>query len=132
MTKKNIIKLEAIFKKAKSENKYITSDTFIKACGQLEQHFKDYNARKKNVSPLYVHMDVSRSGMMRTFNFMDNYNLVANVIMKKKVSFLPVKIGGCGMDMLWHTLFTCISVITDREKANNEYNGTASHITKML
>lgn len=139
MTKTQKTKLVLLFAKAKKENKYITVESFLNACEDLEKTFKAYNKHlqsanrhKKNTPCIYLSMKVSSSGMTRHFNFERNINLACNVIYNNKASFLPVKVGGCGMDMLWYLLYQVISVITKDKGDNQDYNSTASSITRLL
>lgn len=129
----NTKELKSIYSKAKKDNKYITEEDFLNACKALATRFEKYaDTTKKNHrdSRIYVSMKVSRSGMTRHFNFDGNINLVANVIYNNKVSHDPVRVTGCGMDMLWHTLYQCIGVILKDGKEN--HNSTASYISSLL
>lgn len=127
----NTTELKKLYSQAKKENIHLSEETFLDACKDFATRFEKYAKHGKNYGDYCIHvsMKVSRSGMTRHFNFSGNINLVANVIYNNKVSFLPVRVTGCGMDMLWYTLYQCISVILPNGK---DYNSTASYISVLL
>ena len=67
---------------------------------------------------------VSRSGMTRRFNF-HKYNGLLNLLYNRKISYDPVKVSGCGMDMYWHLLYTACEILTKSKKVN--YNLLCSY-----
>jgi len=112
---RNKKELEKIFKKAKKERDfYYSFEDFI---NDAKQFLKDICNRDT-----ICHMDVSGSGMNRKFNFV-NYNMLLNICYNNKMSFEPVKVGGCGMDMHWHLKYrTCEELFTKKEIENKQLN----------
>jgi len=90
------------------DNEYYTFDMFK---GDIKDLLKDIKHRE-----VYCSLYVSRSGMLRRFGFKREYNMVLNMIYNNKVSFDPVRINGCGMDMGFHLLYTFTNaVLTQKE-----------------
>jgi len=121
-------KLQALFEKAKNNklyNTYIDFNSFMLSV-------KDFKtAMIKNNGRTTCSINVSRSGMTRTFNFSGNLNLLFNVILKEKISYEPFKIGGCGMDMHWYSKFrVCENIFTKKEieKYNLNYRCSSGEI----
>jgi hypothetical protein len=111
-------KLQAIFDKRKGENRYYGFEDFKK---DARNYLKDI--KKGNV---VCSMTVSRSGMLRHFNTL-HYNMLLNVCYNNKMSWDSVKVGGCGMDMHWHLLYsTCVCLTTEKEQDNYPYNSKCS------
>lgn len=102
----NKTKLEAVYKAAYKKNRdalaYYTLDQFIKGVELLK---KDIVNRR-----IILHVDVSRSGMTRRMNFYNYHNMPLNILYHQTPSFDPVRVGGCGMDMIWHLLYTAMEV----------------------
>ena len=95
-------KLEKIYNQAKGDNKYYSLEDFT---NDAKSYLKDI--KKHNV---ICSMQVSRSGMTRRFNT-QHYNMLLNICYNQKFTWDEVKVGGCGMDMHWHLLFTTCEVI---------------------
>lgn len=107
---KSTKQLKAIYDKSKGDNQYITFDNFLAAAKAFQKIIKKGKGRT------VCHIDVSRSGMTRKFNFDGNLNLLFNVCYSGKRSHEPVRVGGCGMDMHWHLKFTtCEDIFTKKE-----------------
>jgi len=106
--------LEAIFKEAKGENLYYTLDNFLIDA----KNFID-DVKKERI---ICSMKVSRSGMMRRFNF-QRYNMLLNICYNHKFNWDAVRVGGCGMDMLFALLFNaCNKLMTDKELDKHNIN----------
>ena len=74
-------------------------------------------------------MDVSRSGMQRKFNT-THFNAVLNICYNGKFTYDKVKVGGCGMDMLWNLLYrTCQDLCTKKEVEEWKLNNKCSRYT---
>lgn len=118
---KNTKQLQKIYNDAAKLNKDLHYFTFE----NFKEHAKDFLKDVRNRETI-CHMDVSRSGMMRRFNF-HKFNMLLNILIHKKFSWDPVKMGGCGMDMHWHLKFTaCQLLLTDNESKNGSYNNDCS------
>lgn len=116
---KNKKELLEVFNRAKIDNNYYTFENFTSGCKAL---LKDMKNRK-----VYCSLTVSKSGMSRRFGFKPEYNAVLNIVYNKKLSNEPVKVGGCGMDMGFHLLYTFYNaVLTKKEIDANGWNGLAS------
>jgi len=108
-----------IFNSAKIDNKYYDFDDFKSGCKSL---LKDMQKRE-----VYCSLTVSKSGMTRRFGFKPEYNAVLNIVYNNKLSNEPVKVGGCGMDMGFHLLYTFYNQVLTKEEINNGgWNGLAS------
>ncbi len=108
--------LERIFENAKNDDIYYNKDDFLKDCKQFAREFD-----KKNI---VLAMKVSRSGMTRHFTgLLPWQNTVMNIIYNNKISNKPVKVGGCGMNMHRHLLYSVIQEI----RKNETDNANASH-----
>ena len=112
-------KLKKIFDEAKKgECIYYDFDRFKE---DVKNFLKDI---KKN--QVVTSMKVSRGGMTRHFNT-NGYNMLLNVCYNQKRSNDPVKVGGCGMDMMWHLFFrTCEMVGTKGENGEHFLNSKCS------
>jgi hypothetical protein len=107
-------KLLEVFNKAKGEHLYYSFNDFKMNAKQFLKDVKDRST--------YCHIDVSRSGMSRKFNF-DKYNMLLNICYNQKFSWNPVSVGGCGMDMHWHVKFTaCEYLFTEKENEKYQLN----------
>jgi hypothetical protein len=116
---KSTKQLEAIFNKANKDRSYYYNLEDFKA--DAKAFLKDVKNRQT-----ICHMDVSKSGMNRKFNF-DRYNMLLNICYNGKMSFEPVKVQGCGMDMHWHLKFrTCEELYTKKELEKNNLNYACS------
>lgn len=106
---------EFIKLKTKKENRgvYYSADDYINDCKNFIKDIK-----KRNV---IMSMQVSKSGTVRMFNSL-HYNMLLNIIYNNKMTWDKVKVGGCGMDMQFHLLFTVCSHIVGYEKANVKLN----------
>lgn len=124
----NTKELKDIFAKAKKENQYVTEENFLDACQDFAKTFAKYNTKKSKT--IFCSIKVSASGVSRKINFEGQINMVVNTILASKVSYDPYRADGCGMDMLWYTLFRTIGTIQPHLK--DSYNGTCSHITSIL
>ena len=132
ITKKETKILTAIYQKARKENQYTTLENLLTAFDMFKTDLKRYERRAKNKQAITLHMKVSSSGMTRHFNFAEHrYNMLFNTLYNNKVSYDPVKVGGCGMDMLWHLLYTACERVMEKKTASN-FNGTCSYITKLV
>ena len=110
--------LEAIFKEAKGENLYYTFNNFLIDA----KNFID-DVKKERI---ICSMKVSRSGMMRRFNF-QRYNMLLNICYNHKINWDAVRVGGCGMNMFWHLLFsTCERLMTNKELDKYKINSLCS------
>ena len=116
-------KLQAIYDKAKKcDNPYISFDGFLYAAKRFQKIMKKEHGRT------CCHIDVSRSGMSRKFNFDGNLNLLFNVCYNEKKSCEKVSVGGCGMDMHWHLKFiTCEMIFTKKELEKYNMNSRCSN-----
>jgi hypothetical protein len=111
-------KLRAIYDKAKGDKHYFSFESFKE---DAREFLKDCRNRAT-----VCHMEVSRSGMMRRFNF-DKYNMLLNICYNKRATWDAVRVGGCGMDMHWYLKFTnCESLATKAECAKFDYNYASS------
>ena len=111
-------KLKVIFEAAKNDNGYYTFELFKKDAKSFLKDIKKYN--------VYTSMKVSRSGMTRHFNT-SKYNILLNICYNQKISSDPVKVGGCGMDMMWHLFFrTCENLETEGQMEKHFINSKCS------
>jgi len=95
----------------------------------FEYFIKDAKEFIKDIkkSRVICSMKVSRSGMTRRFNW-DKYNMLINICYNQKQDYNAVRVGGCGMDMHWHTLFrTCEDLVTKGEMEKWGLNLACSH-----
>ena len=90
-------------KNKKNEDMQMNDDVFIEIIGYL---ITDLDKRT-----LVCSMQVSRSGMTRHFWFLERYNYVFNVLYNQKTSYEKVKVCGCGMDMLFHLMYSCFYML---------------------
>ena len=90
--------------KKKIENEYLRD---------IDHILSSYSRLKKAIErkELVCHIRVSQSGMTRWLNFAKNHNFILNFLYNQKGSFDPVKVGGCGMDMGFHLLYSATSGI---------------------
>lgn len=101
-------KLIELYNNAKGDKEYFEFEDFKR---DIKGLLKDIKHRK-----LYCSLEVSRSGMTRKFGFRSPHNRTLNIIYNNKVSFEPVKVGGCGMDMGFHLLYIFTNaVLTEKE-----------------
>lgn len=113
-------KLIEKWNKTKKDNEYYTLDNYLKDC----QLLLDMIDKRKRIT---CHIDPSRSGMSRKINFERWINMVLNIVYNNKQSYEAVKIGGCGMDMLWHLLFRfCENATTSKMIDKHGLNGKCS------
>jgi len=105
---KNDKKLIEIFNNAKNQSEYYTFEDFKKGVKNLLKDMK-----KRNV---YCSTTVSKSGMTRHFGFIKEYNAVLNIVYNDKLDFEAVKVGGCGMDMGFHLLYTFYSAVLTKKE----------------
>jgi hypothetical protein len=98
-----------------TKNKYYSFDNF-KSDIKLFSKFFRYRKYSSN-NRIVLSCIPSRSGMSRIMNFYPKYiNVLVNICIKNKVSFDSMRIGGCGMDMIWNTLYvTCSHLFTTKE-----------------
>jgi len=116
---KNNKKLLEIYNNAKGDNKYYTFDDFKQGCKDL---LRDMRKRE-----LYCSLKVSNSGTTRHFGFKRPYNMVLNVVYNDKFSYETIRVGGCGMDMGFHLLYTFYNaVLTKKDIEKYGYNSLAS------
>lgn len=132
LNKKEIENLKKIFLVSKYGGVYRTredfQEEFLIVCNQFINQLEKFQNRKYKES-IVLSIQVSKSGMSREFNFANtSYNLIFNIIYNNKISYEKVKVGGCGMDMLWYLLHTTAQTITKRK----DYNATCSYITKTI
>lgn len=100
----------------------------------FNEYIKDLQRLKKDIKDgkIVLHIDPSRSGMSRKMNFLNNYNMCLNITYNQKASFDPVSVGGCGMDMVWHLLFTTLQIAwPNLEKSPHHYNSLCSRVTTL-
>lgn len=110
--------LEKLFKLAKGNNPYYGLNSFI---SDAKTFLKDVKKRST-----ICHIKPSSSGMSRKFNF-DKYNMLLNICWNKKLSWDPVYVRGCGMDMHWYLKFTtCERLSTKKELEKFNYNSACS------
>ena len=108
-------------------------EVFNKAKGDFMYYgFEDFKTDAKNFikdikkSQVVAGMYVSRSGMMRKFN-LERYNMLCNICYNQKKSWDSVKVGGCGMNMWWHLLFSTCEVLTTKGEIDKySLNGRCS------
>ena len=116
-TKKETANLTEIYNKLVKKDpkafEFWSVEGFIESCFDLIEDIKN---RK-----IILHVDVSQSGMTRKMNF-KSHNFIINCLYNNNATWDPVRVGGCGMDMIWHTLFTCTQII---------FNGNDKKIDKM-
>ena len=111
-------KLLEIYETAKGDNHFFTFDDFKK---HARKFLKDVRNRST-----YCHINPSRSGMSRTFNF-ETYNMLLNICYNEKFTWDVVKVSGCGMDMHWYLKFTtCEMLSTKGELRKFDYNSASS------
>lgn len=104
---KNVKKLLEYYTEAKGDKMYYSKKDFL-------SDIKDFINRIKKEN-IIASVNVSRSGMTRRLNT-NKDNLILNIFYNKKYSYEPVKINGCGMDMLWYLLYsTCQNIFTEKE-----------------
>ena len=102
---KKIIKLnnEQKLKAIETAEKISKLDPFY-TINEIEERYldllNDINNRK-----VILHIEVSRSGINRKMSFY-KHNMIINALYHGIVSYEPVKVGGTGMDMVWHLLYT--------------------------
>lgn len=112
---KSTKQLMKIFNESKNDTLFYDFNDFVRNSKSLIEDIK-----KENV---YCSLKVSKSGMTRHFGFKINYNVILNIVYNKKISNDPVKIGGCGMDMGFHLLYSfCNAVMTEKEIEKYEIN----------
>jgi len=112
-------KLLEVYNEAKGDNEYYQFERF-------KSDVKDFLKDIKNYKVI-CSMTVSRSGMTRHFNF-DSYNMLLNICYNQKNNWGNVRVGGCGMDMLWHLLFSTCEKVETRGKLDKYYlNSRCSH-----
>lgn len=110
--------LQKFFDNIKQGDNYYNFKDFLK---DAKSFIKDVKTRNTVCS-----VQVSRSGMNRTFNFL-NYNMLLNICYNNKKSFDPVKVSGCGMDMHWNLKYrTCEKLLTKKEIEKHYINLTCS------
>ena len=115
---KSTNKLQKVYDLAKNKDSFYGFSSFER---DAKQFIKDIKKGRVICS-----MKVSRSGMTRHFNW-DKYNMLINICYNNKQSWDSVKVGGCGMDMHWHTLFrTCEDLVTDGEMEKYNLNSQCS------
>lgn len=102
-------RLLEIYNKAKGDKEFYAFEDFKGDCKNL---LKDMRKRK-----LYCSLKVSKSGMTRHFGFINPHNRTLNVVYNQKISFEPVKVGGCGMDMGFHLLYTFYNAVLTKAEA---------------
>ena len=122
---KSTKKLQAIYDKAKDHDNikpYYSFDSFVY---DSKNFIKDIKKQS-----IICSMKVSKSGMTRHFN-VNRYNAVLNICYNQKFSHQPVKVSGCGMDMLWNLLFTTCeySLMTTSEVKKHNINSKCSRYT---
>lgn len=100
--------IQGAYKVISKENKYITLEDVERFYNDLIKDIEDRN--------IICHIDVSRSGMSRKVGFY-KHNLIINAIYNDKCSQDEVKVGGVGMDMVWHVLHYCTG---NREDLNGK------------
>jgi hypothetical protein len=99
--------LEKLFKLAKGDNPYYGFESFLH---DAKGFIKDVRFGSTICS-----IKAAPSGMSRKFNF-DKYNMLLNICQNQKLSWDPVYIGGCGMDMHWYLKFrACEDLLTPKE-----------------
>lgn len=112
--------------KTKKDNEYYTLDSYLKDC----QRLLDMIDKRKTI---YCHITPSVSGMSRRINFDSWVNCVLNIVYNNKMSWEEVKIGGCGMNMLWYLLFRfCETATTSKMIDKHGLNGKCSDVTRLL
>ena len=110
--------LQALYDKAKGDKRYYSFENFKEDAKLFLKEVRNRN--------MICSMEVSRSGMTRKFNTR-HYNMLLNICYNAKVSWDTVKVGGCGMDMHWHLIFsTCEDLATKKENETYNYNSLAS------
>lgn len=115
---KSTKQLQALFDNAKGDNQFYSFKLFKHDAQQFIKDIKKYKT--------ICHISASKSGMSRTFNY-DKYNMLLNICYNKKISWEPVKVGGCGMDMHWYLQFrTCEDLCTKAEIEKYGLNGACS------
>lgn len=117
---KKLNELEALFNKAKGNNKYYKFDDFLSDIKDYQKIMRSNNART------VCSIKVNKSGMTRHFNF-DCFNMLFNICYNEKLSWDSVKISGCGMDMHWYLKYrTCEQLFTKKEIEKYNMNGKCS------
>jgi len=112
-----MITLTKEIKKAISKEEYYSEESFINDC-------KAYIKAIESGRILYTVTNVSKSGMSRDINiksfegkmskgYYRNYTMMLKVLGYKFTDKYSsdIKVGGCGMDMLFHTNYTIINTL---------------------
>jgi len=120
---KSTKQLLKVYQSAKGDNQYYSFEDF--KCN-VKSFIKD--VKKGNT---YCGMYVSKSGMLRKFNF-DKYNMILNICNHKLYSWEPVKMGGCGMDMHWYCKFNTIRDLCTKKEIEKYYLNFACSNGKVL
>ncbi len=111
--------LEKIYSEIKGDTSFYSFATFEVDARAFVRDIKSH--------AIVCSMGVSRSGMTRKFNFL-RYNRFLNVCYSRKASSDAVIVNGCGMDMLWHLLFTSIEKICTKSVIERNFlNGACSY-----
>jgi hypothetical protein len=103
---KNQKQLQAICNKLDKKD-YMTFEYFLELIKDFSKDLKKEN--------LIVAMKVSKSGMTRNFSF-HKHNGLINAVYHNKLNYGAVKVSGCGMDMLWHLLYTVTQEIFTKKE----------------
>lgn len=104
-------KLLEIFNKC-NKDIYYSFDNFKTDIKSYKEFFT-----KKNKGRIILSCRASRSGMSRKMNFYPKFiNVLVNITHKEKISWDEIMIYGCGMDMVWNTLFTTASYFFTRKE----------------
>lgn len=132
ITEKQKKVLEAKYKQALKNDKeglsqYYTVDIYLRDCETLLNNISNYRKNR-----IYCAIKPSPSGMSRRIAFRENYNMVLNITNHNKFSYNAVNVSGCGMDMLWYTLYSFCETAKGYKQANKHLNSDCSHCTYVL
>lgn len=105
---KNKKALMKIYEEVKGDKTFYSFDDFR---GDIKELLHDMRKRE-----VYCSLKVSKSGMTRHFGFRTSHNRVLNIIYNDKISLDPVKVGGCGMDMGFHLLYTFYNAVLTKKE----------------
>jgi hypothetical protein len=105
---KNKKELKKIYDSVKGDKTYYSFDLFT---GDIKELLKDMKKRE-----VFCSLKVSKSGMTRHFGFKLSHNRILNFIYNDKISNEPVKVGGCGMDMGFHLLYTFYNAVLTKKE----------------
>lgn len=118
--------LQKIYDNIENKCRYTTFNYFHNQCKELLHDIKS--------GTIICHVTPSKSGMSRKIRF-HKYNWLINALYHGKITDKSVEylnISGCGMDMLWYSLFTsCEMIATPAEIEKYNLNSRCSSATTL-